>query len=254
MALALFEKGDYDSAIRTYQEAMRLAPDFAYLPYNLGLAYQRINRRNDAESMYKKALKISDDPMTHTALGYLKFLEGNTGEAEAQYQTALAKAPGLVEASHNYAVLLNRIPKRREAAFDRWRAILQNHADYTPSRLALAKALAATGSHDTEAAREFRLLVEKNPDYSAAQIALAGLEARLGHPAEALLQLREVEKREPENPEVLEKIGDLESATGDRAQALEAYGKAAEYSPDGGARKKIRQKMRHRSEERRVGK
>jgi tetratricopeptide (TPR) repeat protein len=245
MALALFEKGDYDSAIRTYQEAMRLAPNFAYLPYNLGLAYQRINRRKDAESMYKKALSISDDALTHNALGYLKFLEGNNAAAEAQYQNALTKSPNLVEASHDYAVLLNRIPSRHAEALERWRSILRDHPDYTPSRLALAKALAATGTHDAEAAAEFQLLVEKNQDYAAARIALAVLEVKLGNPAGALAQLEEVVKREPENSSILEKIGDLESAAGNRAAASKAYQEAMQYSQDNAARRRIGKKEKH---------
>ena len=44
------EAGDYDNAIRSYQQAMKLTPQFSYLPYNLGLVYQRMNRRREAET------------------------------------------------------------------------------------------------------------------------------------------------------------------------------------------------------------
>ena len=35
---------------------MKLAPQFPYLPYNLGLLFQRINRIRDAAAQYQKAL------------------------------------------------------------------------------------------------------------------------------------------------------------------------------------------------------
>ncbi len=40
-ALARVQTGDYSGAIKLYQHAMRLTPQYSYLPYNLGLVYQR---------------------------------------------------------------------------------------------------------------------------------------------------------------------------------------------------------------------
>ena len=242
MALAYFQKGDYSAAIAAYQQAIRMAPQYAYLPYNLGLVYQRLNRAKDAESMYRKALALRQDAQTYTALGYLKFFEKKPGEAEGFYKTALAKDPALALARHDYAVLLDTIPKRREEAFRMWREILQQNPDYTLSRLALAKALARDG-RNAEAAGEFRILVNRKPEYAAARVALGDLENKLGNRAAALEQFTEAARLEPEDAPVYEQIGDLKSAEGNRVEAAEAYAKALQYATGGAMRKRIRRKL-----------
>jgi tetratricopeptide (TPR) repeat protein len=242
MALAYFQKGDYSAAVAAYQQAIRMAPQYAYLPYNLGLVYQRLNRSKDAESMYRKALALRPDAQTYNALGYLKFFENKPGEAEAFYKTALAKDAALVIVRHNYAVLLDTIPKRREEAFGLWRGILQQHPDYTLSRLALAKALAREG-HNADAAGEFRVLVNQKPEYAAARVALGGLENKLGNSDAALEQFAEAARLEPEAASVYEQIGDLKSAKGDSPAAAEAYARALQYAADGAMKKRIRRKM-----------
>lgn len=54
-ALALAEKGDYAGAERNYLLAIQQASAFSYLPYNLGLLYQRMNRNRDARRAYQCA-------------------------------------------------------------------------------------------------------------------------------------------------------------------------------------------------------
>jgi tetratricopeptide (TPR) repeat protein len=242
MALAYFQKGDYGAAIAAYQQAIRMAPQDAYLSYNLGLVYQRLNRAKDAESMYRKALALRPDAQTYNALGYLKFFEKKPAAAEDFYQAALSKDAALVIARHNYAVLLDTIPNRREEAFERWREILKEQPDYTLSRLALAKALAREG-RNAEAAGEFRLLVKQKPEYVAARVALGGLENKLGNRVAALEQFTEAVQLEPEDASVYEQIGDLQSAEGNRASAAVAYNNALQYATDGAMKRRIRRKM-----------
>src|ERR1019366_5315748 len=47
-ALLETERGDYDQAIRLYAHAMSVAPAYSYLPYNLGLLYERMGDLNRA--------------------------------------------------------------------------------------------------------------------------------------------------------------------------------------------------------------
>jgi Flp pilus assembly protein TadD len=86
------ETGDYRSAIRAYQEAIRLTPQYSYLPYNLGLVYQRLNRRKDAETAYTKAEMLAPNSAEpYNALGTLKASEGKRTDAEQLYRQALQK-------------------------------------------------------------------------------------------------------------------------------------------------------------------
>jgi tetratricopeptide (TPR) repeat protein len=192
--------------------------------------------------MYRKALALRPDAQTYNVLGYLKFSQNKPGEAEEFYKTALAKDPSLLIARHDYAVLLDSIPKRREEGLRLWREILQQDPQYTLSRLALAKSLEREG-RNAEAATEFRILVNQKPEYSAARLALGDLEEKLGNRAGALEQFTEAARLEPESASIYERVGDLKSADGDRAAAVAAYEKALSYAVDSATKKRIRKKL-----------
>ena len=52
-----------DLALMTFEELVKLQPKHPFAIYNLGLVYETLNRKNDAEAMYKKArLAASGNP------------------------------------------------------------------------------------------------------------------------------------------------------------------------------------------------
>jgi tetratricopeptide (TPR) repeat protein len=244
VALAYVETGDYRSAIRAYQEAMLLTPEYSYLPYNLGLVYQRLNRRKDAEDAYNKARMLAPNSAEpYNALGTLKTSQGKRTEAEQLFRTALQKDPTLLAARHNLALLLADEKGREREAVDLWRENLRQSPDYIPSRLSLAGALAAQG--DSMAAMEqYRIVLQTKPEFLAAHLALADLLSKTGDRDAALDELNAAAKRSPNNPEILERIGDVQAAKHDNAQARSAYESALRVSRDSAAQKRIRNKVK----------
>ncbi len=267
LALTYAQVGNFGEAIATYQEAMRLAPHFAYLPYNLGLSYQRLHRNAEAEQMYRQAIakagRLRDEirqrhlAMANNALGYLKASTGAEKEAEELYRKALALDSGLLEARHNLAALLCGrrahadgacLPAGADEALSLWRQNIAANKDYLPSRLSLARALAARGESG-EAIQHYREFIERQPDYVAARLALAELLPRQ-EPADlegALNQLQAAEKMQPNHSETYERRGDVERSRGNAAEAEKAYAAALRYAPDKKVRKRIRGKMAARS-------
>lgn len=80
-AKVLLEKGkelyvdDQDTeAVAAFQEAIKLDPNLAEAYFRLALGYEALNKREDAESQYKKAVDA-----------YKKHLDGNPEDAEAHY-------------------------------------------------------------------------------------------------------------------------------------------------------------------------
>ena len=68
-------RNDQDAeAVLAFQEAVRLDPDLAEAHFRLGLGYESIGKREEAETEYKKAVSA-----------YKKYLEHNDGDAEAHY-------------------------------------------------------------------------------------------------------------------------------------------------------------------------
>jgi len=250
VALAYVETGDYKSAIRAYQEAIRLTPQYSYLPYNLGLVYQRLNRRKDAETAYTKAEMLAPNSAEpYNALGTLKASEGKRAEAEQLYREALQKNPGLLPARHNLALLVADQKGREKEAIDLWRenlrqSLASSGADYLPSRLSLAGALAAQGDNPA-AMEEYRKVLEAKPDYVAARIALADILAKTNDRDGALGQLRQVTKQDSQDPALFERIGDLEAARQRAAEARAAYQSALDLKPERAVRKRIENKARN---------
>jgi protein O-mannosyl-transferase len=244
-ALAYVETGDYRSAIRAYQEAMRLTPQYGYLPYNLGLVYQRLNRRKDAEAAYTKAeILAPNSAEPYNALGTLKASEGKRDEAEKLYQQALQKSPSLLAARHNLALLIVGEQGRGPEAIRLWRQNLTQSPDYLPSRLSLAGAL-RSGGDNAQAIEEYRKVLEAKPEYVAARIALADLLAKTGDRDGALDQLRQVTKQDSQDPDLFERIGDLEAARQHPAEARAAYQSALGLKPVRATRKRIENKLKN---------
>jgi tetratricopeptide (TPR) repeat protein len=243
LALAYVETGDTRDAIKAYQDAIRLTPQYSYLPYNLGLVYQRLNRRKDAEASYKKALMLapnSAEPLN--ALGTLKASEGKRAEAEQLYRDALMRNGSLLPARHNLALLLASDKNRQTEAISLLRENLTQSPDYLPSRLSLAETLANTGDNQG-AIEEYRKVLADKPGYIAARLALARLLSKTGDNENALKELRQAAGADTQNPDVLEQIGDMEGARGNKAEANTAYDQAEKLTTDSAARKRMKRKQ-----------
>lgn len=68
-------RNDQDAeAVLAFQEAVRLDPNLAEAHFRLGLGYDSLGKRDEAEAEYKKAVEA-----------YKKYFEGNENDAEAHY-------------------------------------------------------------------------------------------------------------------------------------------------------------------------
>jgi tetratricopeptide (TPR) repeat protein len=102
-AKALLEKGkqlyidDHDTeAVEVFQQAVKLDPDLAEAHFRLALGYEALDKREDAESEYKKAVETykkhldasPDDAEAHYNLGQSFANLGNFSEAIREYRQA----------------------------------------------------------------------------------------------------------------------------------------------------------------------
>src|SRR5213078_2609123 len=116
-----------------------------YLPYNLGLLYQRLNRRKDAQAAYRKAIELAPDQVDgYNALGALEVEMGHPSRAEHYYNDALTRKGDLRPVRHNKALLMAKLG-RRDEALGLWKENIAAAPDYLPSRIALGEELARAG-------------------------------------------------------------------------------------------------------------
>src|SRR6185295_14723177 len=95
------------------------APAYSYLPYNLGLLYQRMGNPDEAERAFRLAGERADRraarlgvPKNH---GTVYLSEGRRRAAMSHFDLALGADPDYVPAMHNKAVLLAQSGHRKQA-------------------------------------------------------------------------------------------------------------------------------------------
>ena len=122
------------------------------------------------------SLKSPGSAVAHYNLGNAFNREGRLEEALAEYSEAYRVDPHYWEAHSNRAALLIRRGRLDEAAAE-LRATLALRPDHPPSHLNLGTYLATRGRTD-DARREFETALRLDPDYALARRALAELDAR----------------------------------------------------------------------------
>ncbi len=253
LALAYSQEGDYASAIRTYRAAMDLGKQYSYLPYNLGLLYQQLHELGLAETYYRMA-KSRAEMNPHVirtsassrwmerseiwnALGTLETERRHWSRAESDYRQALKDDGQSLNARQNLALLLSRAGKSA-AAEDLWKANLAADPSHLPSLIGYGDYLARTGAVQ-QAMALYERVETLRQEYPGVRRKLAALWVQLGQPDRALDELRRAAQTPPENPELLEEIGDLESKLGDAAGAVRDWTRAMQLTKDSGAKRRL---------------
>ena len=105
LGLAYGNAGQYEEAIASYKEALRIKPDDADAHYNLGYVYRELGQYEEAIASFKKSIRIKpDDANAHYSLGLAYDESGQYEEAIASYKEVLRIKPDDADA-HFFLVL-----------------------------------------------------------------------------------------------------------------------------------------------------
>jgi uncharacterized protein YfaP (DUF2135 family) len=84
-----YHAGNYDEAIRLYQEAIELDGNYGQAYSNLGLAFQKANRVSEALWANRKAIALASGPTAATVRASSHFNNAKLYEAASQWNSAL---------------------------------------------------------------------------------------------------------------------------------------------------------------------
>jgi Flp pilus assembly protein TadD len=174
-------QGNIDAAILEYQDALAVVQskrrgtlhpaDEALAHRRIGGAMDRQGRFAQAETHYKKALKISPkDPKIWNDAGYSYYLQGRWGDAERALKTAARLSPDDDRIRTNLGLTLAAAGRTDEAL-----PLLSKSNGDAVGHANLGYLLAASGQVDL-ARRQYETALSLRPDLQLARRALARLD------------------------------------------------------------------------------
>jgi tetratricopeptide (TPR) repeat protein len=173
---AFRQKGDYDQAIRDFDEAVRLNPKDAVVYYDRGVAYGRKGEVDREISDYDEAIRL--DPRfayAYNNRGVAYRQKGNYDGAMRDYNQAIRLDPKFALAYYNRGVAFRQKGDHDRAILDYDQAILLN-----PKYAAAYNNRGIAHFHmgNAERARsDLRKVLELDPNHKEARDALARIEA-----------------------------------------------------------------------------
>jgi len=226
LGILLVAAKEYEAAIASYDQALKIKPDYYEAWNNRGNALGKLGRLEEAIASYDQALKIKPDyhkvwNNRGVALGKLGRLE----EAIASYDQALKFRPNYHEAWNNRGVTLGKLG-RLEEAIASYDQALKFKPDYYEAWYGRGYALDDLGRLE-EANSSYEQALKFKPDYHEAWYGRGYALQKLGRLEEAIASYDQALKFRPDYHEAwygrgyaLQKLGRLEEAIASYDQAL----------------------------------
>ena len=224
---------EYERVIEPLMRRVRLNPNEARAHTDLGLAYTRIGRTNDALIELVVASLIGPaDAEALTAIGQVHFDDGNYEAAEAVLRRAIVMAPTLLQARYLLGHTLARLARASEseqqlAEFERLRAAAHDDGRraFEVDQLRQDAVRATKAGRIEDAIATLRTVVERMPDRADDRLALASALIRAGRSSLAIEQLETAARLHPD-PDVYRQLADVYATlgrTGESAAARQTY-------------------------------
>ena len=171
--------GQLDAAVRNFEKALAIKPDYTEVNYNLGLTLQELGQLDAAVECYKKAIAIQPEyAEAHNNLGLTLQKLGQLDAAVKSYEEALAVNPDYAEVNYNLGLTLQELGQMN-AAVKSFEKALALKPDYTEAHNNLGIVLMELGKHDAAVVHYEKALVIK-PDYAEAHNNLGAVFKELG--------------------------------------------------------------------------
>jgi tetratricopeptide (TPR) repeat protein len=177
LGVALYNRGDVDSAIRHYQESLKIKLNYINAHCNLGIALTKEKKYTEAFIHYRECLRIE---------------------------------PGYSEAYYNMGVAFSEMG-RKDEAIKQYLEALKNNSNHENAHNNLGLLLAEKGNLN-EAIQHYLKALRVNPDNTRTRINLTDALLKKGRFDEALSQVDEAIKSSPRNPNLYTKRAEVSRA------------------------------------------
>jgi tetratricopeptide (TPR) repeat protein len=266
-AEALRTTGRASDAVPYYEQAVQEEPESASAHRGLGLAYQKLNRLDEAETELKRSLTLEESNATRLALaevleakrddagalehfevlrnhpeyraksldhiGQIRLRLGHPDKALEAFQTLRKLRPDSVDAWTSEANALQQLGDSDKAV-----KLLKKAYDRTSDARARSDLQLRIGRIQEQSAQApgaveaYRLALQDDPKNQDALFALVRTARKLGQCDEALEHLMVAEREDEKNAQVVFELANTYRACGMAERAAEAYERTVALQPE----------------------
>jgi tetratricopeptide (TPR) repeat protein len=195
LALALAH-ADRNAAIRQYEQALRLEPNFAEADSNWGVLLAEMGQPAAAIAHLERAIRHKPDyAPAYSNLGNTLAQTGNLGRACLEFKLAVQLDPRSPEVRNNCGTVLQRAGRITEA-IEQYQEAIRLKPDYGQAESNLGGALAQSGKSGA-AISHYRAAIKLNPDFAEARYNLGLALTSAGKLNEAADQFRAAARLKP---------------------------------------------------------
>lgn len=221
----------YAEAGASYQEALRLKPDFAEVYSNLGVLFERQGELDVAQEAYTEAVRLKPDfAEAHNNLGNMLRQQGNFEAARVAYREALRLKPDFYDVLHNLGISFQE-QGDWHTAYTYYQECIRLKPAFAFAHNNLGVVLQHWGQL-AEATRAYQEAIRLQPAYAAAYNNLGALLRKQGDLETALAACQEAVRLRPNYAEAYNNLGTVLHEQGALQAACEAYKHACRLKPE----------------------
>lgn len=226
----MLSHNDFDGAIASAQEAIKLFPKDAGNYYRLAQIYQQQWRLIEALEQLKKGVALaSDDPRFYRSMASIYRYQGKMAEAIAEQQKSVKlgkdKAFELIELAS-----LQEQDKNTAAAIESLKQAIKEAPANMVAHQKLVGLLKKEGRKDDLLA-ELKRVVEQDPKNEGLRLGLAEAYKQAGKIDEAIEQLKEAANLEQKDPRPHREVAKIELERKNYLAAAKSYTRALNINP-----------------------
>lgn len=232
LGLALLEEGNTEAATSHLESAVRMDPRFPVAHLNLGNAYARAGRPEDAATEYRKVLELPPNEATPRAYSGLGMQLNKMGKKEEAREYLLKAIEADPEQTAVQTLLGNSELAKgniEDAARYISRAIETDPND-PAAQFSMGRVFAAKGD-SVGAVQRFRSSLAKNSTDPEVHFSLAEELAKQGLSLDAVKSYQEAIRLKPDFVNAQLNLGNLLASQGRTEDALALYTQALEIEP-----------------------
>jgi tetratricopeptide (TPR) repeat protein len=164
IGIAYHQMSQLPNARKSYEQALRIKPDYMEAQNNLGTIFYADKSYRRAISAYRKAIRLAPEnarsASIYSNLGTAYFARKKYDEASEAYQTALKLDPNVFESHSNYGVMLQERNVEERARFHYQMAKLYAKSNRTELALQYLRKALEEGFKDKKK-------LEEDPEFAA---------------------------------------------------------------------------------------